>query len=203
MNRKQQYHDDAFDFTGNSKHILVQDGFAMTMDDTFAFYGGKRSTIEDVVVKGFVNYTYTSALAIGYGGAPNIQHLRFEDVHFVSNQNKFAVWIQLSPAYFVGKGYTVGREMPANGIALNDFKFINTTFGTTAGISTSTAERSVTNFVFENCIFGDASRPGLMMGKGVGPILFKHDTMDGKALLSVEQLRRDGNEVDVPVKFEP
>jgi hypothetical protein len=41
VNRKQQYHDDAFDFTGNSKHILVEDSFAMTMDDTFAFYGGK------------------------------------------------------------------------------------------------------------------------------------------------------------------
>lgn len=78
MNRKQQYHDDAYDFTGNSKHILVQDGFAMTMDDTFAFYGGKRARLEDVVVRGFANYTYTSALAIGYGGAPNIQHLRFE-----------------------------------------------------------------------------------------------------------------------------
>ena len=121
VNRKQQYHDDAFDFTGNSKHILVQDGFAMTMDDTFAFYGGKRSTVEDVVVKGFVNYTYTSALAIGYGGAPNIKHLRFEDVHFVTNQNKFAVWIQLTPAYFIGKGYTSGLKS-SEGITLDDFK---------------------------------------------------------------------------------
>jgi hypothetical protein len=42
-----------------------------------------------------------------------------------------------------------------------------------------------------------------MMGKGVAPILFKHDTMGGKALRTVEQLRQDGNEVDVPVKFEP
>ena len=40
VNRKQQYHDDAYDITGNSKHILIQDSFAMTMDDGFAFYGG-------------------------------------------------------------------------------------------------------------------------------------------------------------------
>src|ERR1019366_8957723 len=39
VNRKQQYHDDAYDFSGSS-HILIEDGFAMTMDDTFALYGG-------------------------------------------------------------------------------------------------------------------------------------------------------------------
>jgi hypothetical protein len=203
VNRKQQYHDDAFDITGNSKHILIQDSFAMTMDDGFAFYGGPRSTVEDVTVKNFVDYSYTAAVAIGYGGAPNIQHLRFENVQFVTNQNKFAVWIQLSPAYFIGKGYTSGVKW-SNGVALNDFKFINTTFGDDGGhIYIDGGNDQLTNFVFENCTFGDASRPGLMMGKGVAPILFKHDTMDGKALRTVEQLRQDGNEVDVPVKFEP
>jgi hypothetical protein len=39
--------------------------------------------------------------------------------------------------------------------------------------------------------------------KGVAPVLFKHDTMEGKPLRSVEQMRQDGNEVDVPLKFEP
>lgn len=104
----------------------------MTMDDGFAFCGGVRSTVEDVTVKNFVDYSYTSALAIGYGGAPNIRHLRFENVEFVSNQNKFAVWIQLSPAYFAGKGYTSGARW-SNGIALDDCKFINATFGDDGG----------------------------------------------------------------------
>ena len=40
ISRKQQYHDDAYDLTGGSKHILIENGFAMTMDDAFAFYGG-------------------------------------------------------------------------------------------------------------------------------------------------------------------
>ena len=36
VNRKQQYHDDAYDFSASS-HILIEDGFAMTMDDTGLF----------------------------------------------------------------------------------------------------------------------------------------------------------------------
>jgi hypothetical protein len=200
VNRKQQYHDDAYDFAGNDKHILIQDGFAMTMDDTFAFYGGKRSTVKDVTVKGFVNYTYTSALAIGYGGAPNMEHVRFEDVHFVSDQNKFAVWIQLSSAYFTGKGYSSGARA-SDGITLDDFKFVNSTFENDGGhIYIDGGKDPLTNFVFENCTFGRPTRPGILMGTSVGPILFKNDKMNGEMLRSVDQLKRDGFEVYVPVK---
>jgi len=203
VNRKQQYHDDAFDFTGSSRHIRVESSFAMTMDDTFAFYGGKNSTIEDVVVKDFVNYTYTSALAIGYGGAPNIRHLLFDDVQFVTNQNKFAVWIQLTPAYFTGKGYTSGARSSDN-IALDDFRFVNTTFENDGGpIYIDGGKAPLTNFVFENCTFYKATRPGEMMGSNVAPILFRHVIMDGKVLRNEGQLKRAGYEVYVPVKFEP
>jgi hypothetical protein len=203
VNRKQQYHDDAYDFTGNSKHILIQDGFAMTMDDTFAFYGGKRSTVEDVVVKGFVVYSYTASIAIGYGGAPNIHHLHFDDVHFVANQNKFAVWIQLTPAYFTGKGYTSGARS-SDDITLDDFKFVNTTFENDGGhIYIDGGKAPLTNFVFENCVFGKATRPGELMGTNVAPILFKNVKMDGQLLRNADQLKRDGYEVYVPVKFEP
>jgi len=203
VNRKQQYHDDAYDFAGTNKHILVQDGFAMTMDDTFAFYGGKNSTQQDVVVKGFVNYTYTSALAIGYGGAPNIQHLRFEDVHFVANQNKFAIWIQLTPAYFTGKGYTAGQKSSDN-IALDDFRFVNSTFENDGGhIYIDGGKAPLTNFVFENCTFGKPTRPGLMMGTNVAPILFKNVRMNGEAIRNEDELKKQGFELLVPVKFEP
>jgi hypothetical protein len=203
VNRKQQYHDDAFDFTGNSKHLLVENSFAMTMDDTFAFYGGKRSTVEDVVVKNFVNYTYTSALAIGYGGAPNIRHLRFEDVHFVANQNKFAIWIQLSPAYFTGKGYTSGARS-SDDIALDDFRFVNTTFENDGGhIYIDGGKAPLTNFVFDHCTFGKATRPGELMGANVAPIVFRSVTMNGVAIHNVSQLKRAGYEVYTPVKFEP
>ncbi len=203
VNRKQQYHDDAYDFTGNSKHILIQDGFAMTMDDTFAFYGGKRATVEDIVVKGFVVYSYTASIAIGYGGAPNIPHLHFEDVHFVANQNKFAVWIQLTPAYFTGKGYTSGARS-SNDITLDDFKFVNTTFENDGGhIYIDGGKAPLTNFAFENCTFGKATRPGELMGTNVAPIVFKNVKMDGQLLRNADQLKRNGYEVYVPVKFEP
>jgi hypothetical protein len=203
VNRKQQYHDDAFDLTGNSRHILVQDSFAMTMDDTFAFYGGPRATVEDVVVKGFVNYGYTSALAIGYGGAPNIRHLRFDDVHFVSNQNKFAIWIQLTPAYFVGKGYTAGARS-SDDIFLDDFKFVNSTFENGGGhVYIDGGKAPLTNFIFENCTFGKPTRPGELMGTNVAPILFKNVMMNQEVVRNVDQLERDGYELHVTVQFEP
>jgi hypothetical protein len=203
VNRKQQYHDDAFDITGNSRHIVIQDSFAMTMDDTFAFYGGPNATVEDVEVKGFVNYTYTSALAIGYGGAPNIRRLRFDDVHFVSNQNKFAIWIQLTPAYFVGKGYTAGARSSDN-IFLDDFRFVNSTFENDGGhIYIDGGKAPLTHFVFENCTFGKPTRPGELMGTNVAPIVFKNVRMNGDLLRDAGQLKRDSYEVYVPVQFEP
>lgn len=154
-------------------------------------------------MKGFVNYTYTSSLAIGYGSAPAVRHLRFEDVHFVTNQNKFAVWIQLTPAYFTGKGYTSGQKS-SEGIVLDDFKFVNTTFGDDGGhIYIDGGKDPVTNFVFENCNFGKATRPGMLMGTSVGPILFKHDTMNGDVVRSADQLKRDDYEIFVPVRFQP
>jgi len=53
VNRKRQHHDDIYDLTGSSKHILIEDGFAMGMDDTWALYGNRNATngLEDIVVK--------------------------------------------------------------------------------------------------------------------------------------------------------
>ena len=209
VNRKQQYHDDAYDFSGSS-HILIEDGFAMTMDDTFALYGGGGGRsggvargIEDLVVKGFVNYTYTSALAIGYGSAPAVKHVRFEDVHFVSTHNKFAVWIQLTPAYFIGRGYSSGSR-PSRNAALDDFRFVNCSFENDGGhIYIDGGENALTNFVFENCTFYKTTKPSLLMGKSVGPVLFKNVKINGAAIRNAEQMKRAGVDLSVPVKFEP
>jgi len=209
VGRKQQYHDDAYDF-GGSKHILIEDGFAMTMDDTWAFYGGRDprtgevSGVEDFVVKGFVNYTYTAGIAIGYGGAPPIKHLRFEDVHFVTNHNKYAIWIQLTPAYFSGRGYSSGTKFSKNAV-LDDFRFVNCSFENDGGhVYIDGGEQPLTNFVFENCNFYfAATRPGMLMGKGVGPVLFKNVKVKGAVIRNAEDLERAGFDVLVPVKFEP
>lgn len=54
VSRKQQYHDDAYDFSA-SKHILIEDRSAMTMDGTGAFYRGRDArTGEDQGVEDFV-----------------------------------------------------------------------------------------------------------------------------------------------------
>jgi hypothetical protein len=209
VNRKQQYHDDAYDFTSGTSHILIEDGFAMTMDDTWAFYGGRdprtgaARRIEDFVVKGFVNYSYTCSLAMGYGGAPPVKHLRLDDAHFVANHNKFAIWIQLTPAYFTGRGYSAGSR-PSPGAALDDFRFLNCTFENDGGhIYIDGGEAPVTNFVFENCTFHRPFKPGKITGKNVGPILFKNVTMNGAVVRNAENLARAGLDISVPAKFEP
>ncbi len=208
LNRKQQYHDDAYDFRG-SRHIRIENGFAMSVDDTFALYGGgggrggASSGIEDFVVKGFVNYGYTSSLVLGYGSAPPTRHVRLEDVHFVATHNKFAIWIQLTPAYFTGRGYSSGAR-PSRGTVLDDFRFVNCTFENDGGhIYIDGGDLPVTNFVFENCIFHRPFKPGKITGENVGPILFKHVRMNGAVVLSAEDLARAGLDVSVPVRFEP
>ncbi|MGD0572351.1 MAG: glycosyl hydrolase family 28-related protein [Sedimentisphaerales bacterium] len=208
VNRKQQYHDDAYDFS-SSRHILIENGFAMTMDDTWAFYGGRGTWtnppqgIEDFVVKGFVNYSYTSSLVLGYGGAPPVKHLRLEDAQFIANHNKFAIWIQLTPAYFTGRGYSSGARFSPNA-ALDDFRFINCSFENDGGhIYIDGGDLPLTNFVFENCVFYKTTKPSLMMGKNVAPVVFKNVKIDGAVILNAEQLKRAGFDLSVPVKFEP
>jgi len=206
VNRKQQYHDDAYDFSSSS-HIRIEDGFAMTMDDTWAFYGGRTGTdkgVEDIVVKGFVNYTYTAGIAIGYGAAPPIKGLRFEDVHFVANHNKYAIWIQLTPAYFTGRGYISGTRY-SRSANLDDFRFVNCTFENDGGhVYIDGGEQSLTNFAFENCTFyAKPTRPSMLMGQNVAPILFKNVKINGEEIKNVEQLKQVNFDLSVPVKFEP
>ena len=200
INRKQQYHDDAYDLTGGSKHILIENGFAMTMDDTFALYGGAGASLEDVVVKGFVNYGFTSALVLGYGSIPAVRHVRFEDVNFIATQNKFAVWIQFTPAYFTGLGYPTRASSRQ---ALDDFHFIDCTWEHDGGqIYIDGGDSPLTNFVFENCTFHTPSRPAKITGTNIAPILFKNVKLNATLVRSVDQLTRAGWEISVPMKFE-
>jgi hypothetical protein len=180
----------------------------MTMDDTWALYRGTDPQtgaargIEDFVVKGFVNYSYTASLAIGYGGAPAVKHLRFEDVNFVANHNKFAVWIQLTPAYFTGRGYSSGAKFSRNA-PLDDFRFVNCTFENDGGqIYIDGGVLPLTDFVFENCTFYKTTKPSLLMGQHVGPVLFKNVQINGAVIRNAEQLMRAGVDLSVPVKFE-
>lgn len=208
VNRKQQYHDDAYDFR-SSRHIRIEDGFAMITDDTWAFYGGRDGgtnaprDVEDIVVKGFVNYTYTAGIAIGYGGAPPIKDLRFEDVHFVANHNKYAIWIQLTPAYFSGRGYASGTRFSRNAV-LDNFKFINCTFENDGGhIYIDGGEQSLTNFLFENCTFyAKPTRPSMLMGQNFGPVVFKNAKFNGEVVRDADDLKQAGFDLSVPVKFE-
>ena len=205
VNRKRQHHDDIYDLTGTSKHILIEDGFAMGMDDTWALYGSRDASagLEDIVVKGFVNYTYDTGVGTGYGGGASVKHMRFEDVHFVSNTVDYAIWFQLSPRYWTGRAYPEGRGI-AKAYPSDDVRFVNCTFESDGGhIWIDAGESPLTNFVFENCTFYRPTRPSLLTGKNVGPILFKNVKIGGTVIRNIDQLKRAGFDVSVPVKFEP
>ena len=205
VNRKRQHHDDVYDLTGSSKHILIENGFAMAMDDTWALYGGRdaSSGLEDIVVKGFVNYTYDTGVGTGYGGGASIRHMRFEDVHFVSNTVDYAIWFQLTPRYWTGRAYPEGRGI-GKPLPIDDVRFVDCSFETDGGyIWIDAGDWPLTNFVFENCTFYRATRTGLITGKNVGPMLFKNVNINGVAIRNLDQLKRAGFEVTVPVKFEP
>lgn len=77
----------------------------------------------------------------------------------------------------------------------HDFRFVNCTFESDGGhIYIDGGDRALTNWVFENCTFYKADRPGKMLGKNV--------RMNGVLIQNVNQLRQAGYEVSIPVKFE-
>jgi hypothetical protein len=89
-------------------------------------------------------------------------------------------------------------------VPLDDFRFTNCTFENDGGyIYIDGGEAPLTNFVFENWIFYKATRPGLIMGKNVAPILFKNVKINGAVIRNADQLARAGFELSVPVKVEP
>jgi hypothetical protein len=152
------------------------------------------------VVKNFVDYGYTSALVLGYGGIPAAKHVRFEDVNFISTQNKFAIWIQFTPAYFTGRGYPTRASSKQ---ALDDFHFINCTFEHDGGqIYIDGGDSPLTNFVFENCTFYTPSRPAKITGTNIAPIVFKNVKLNDTLVRSVDQLTRAGWEISAPMRFE-
>ena len=207
VNRKRQHHDDLYDLTGSSKHIVIEEGFAMGMDDTFALYGNRSTTgagLEDIVVKGFVNYTYDSGVTTGYGNPASMKHVRFEDVHFVSNTVDYAVWFSHTPKFWTGRGYPEGRGIgkPA---PTDDVRFVNCSFETDGGyIYIDAGDSPFTNLVFENCTMYTATHPSMISGKNVGPVLFKNLKINGVVIRNIKQLRQAGAgfDISVPVKFE-
>ena len=81
-----------------------------------------------------------------------------------------------TPAYFVGRGYPTG----ARGNPLDDFQFVHCSFESDGGqIYIDGGNEPLTNFVFENCTFYKPSKPGLIMGSQVAPVLFKNVKING------------------------
>ena len=206
VNRKRQHHDDIYDLTGSSKHILIEDGFAMGMDDTWALYGEQRR----------------HRRPRGYRGEGICElHLRYRRGHRVWRRrcpsstcasrtctSSATRWItpsgfSLRPAYWTGRAYPEGRGI-AKPFPSDDVRFVNCTFENDGGhIWIDAGESPLTNFVFENCTFYRATRPSLLTGKNVGPILFKNVKIGGTVIRNIDQLKRAGFDVSVPVKFEP
>jgi hypothetical protein len=97
----------------------------------------------------------------------------------------------------------IWRQCGAKPIPSDDVRFVNCTFENDGGhIWIDAGDSFLTNFAFENCTFYHPTRPSLLAGKNVGPVLFKNVRIGGAAIRNVDQLRRAGFEVSVPVKFE-
>ena len=137
ISRKKQYHDDAYDLTGGSKHILIENGFAMTMDDAFAFYGGAGAGLEDVVVKGF------RGLRLHLGFGPRVwlypggqaRALRGRELRFDPEQVRHLDSIHARLLYRTGVSHKSEQQA-----AVGRFPLHRTARGSmTAGRSTSTA----------------------------------------------------------------
>jgi hypothetical protein len=107
------------------------------------------------------------------------------------------------PAYFSGRGYSAGAKFSGDA-ALDDFRFVNCSFENDGGhIYIDGGENPLTGFACENCTFYRATKPSLLMGKSVSPVLFKNVTVNGEVIRNAEQLELSGFHLSVPVKFEP
>jgi len=68
-----------------------------------------------------VNYTYDTGVAPGYGGGASVKHMRSKMYTSVANTVDYAIWFQLSPRYWTGRGYPEGRGV-ANSYSSDDVK---------------------------------------------------------------------------------
>ena len=139
------------------------------------------------MVKGFVNYTYDTGVGTGYGGGASVKHMRFEDVHFVSNTVDYAIWFQLTPRYWTGRGYPEGRGI-AKPIPIDDVRFVNCTFENDGGhIWIDGGDSPLTNFVFENCTFyhADPAQPDGGEERRSDPVQERQDQRNGDPECSI------------------
>jgi len=202
INRKLQYNEDVYDFDC-SRHMRVENGFALTMDDFFAIkgtWGTEGAPIEDIVVKGFVGYGFDSGLAIGYEKREcrfqYVRGVRLEDVHFVSNQVDYAIWIAFT------RNPPTGYQRDEINKPLEDFKFVHCTFEEGGAIYISGGESPLKDFLFENCVIYDQIRPSVLNGKFFSPV-FKNLRVRGQLIGSAEEFNKAATiDIGVPVKFE-
>jgi hypothetical protein len=201
INRKLQYNEDVYDFDC-SRHCRVENGFALTMDDFFALkgtWGTEGRPVEDIVIKGFVGYGFDSGLAVGYEKREckfsRISRVLLEDVHFVSNQVDYAIWIAFT------RNPPTGYQKDEVDRSLEDFRFARCTFEEAGAIYISGGAAPLKDFVFEDCVIYDQIRPSVLNGNNFSPV-FKNLRVKDKLILSAEELKRVADfDVAVPAKF--
>lgn len=109
----------------------------------------------------------------------------------------------MTPAYFTGRGYSAGSR-PSRNAPLDDFRFVNCTFENDGGaVYIDGGNLPLTKFAFEGCTFYKPSKPGLIMGQQVAPVLFKNVKVNGARIENTEQLKGAGFDLSVPVRVEP
>ena len=186
VNRKQQYHDDAYDFSGSS-HILIEDGFAMTMDDTWALYRARIPDGRSPGHRGFRRERICQLLLYLLAGPriwrrPGRQAPAPGGRAFRRQPQQVRHLDSADARVFYGAGVFRGRQFSRNA-PLDDFQFVNCTFENDGGqVYIDGGDYPLTNFVFENCTFYKTTKPSLIMGKNVAPVLFKNVKVNGAVI---------------------
>jgi hypothetical protein len=207
INRKTRYWEDIYDID-ISRHVLIENGFALSMDDMWAIKGtvkGNLKTNEDITIRGFLVYGFDSGLAIGYANEELwytlAKDVTLEDIHFVSTMVDWGVFISYELG--VGEAWEPMDTVPA----LENFTFKNIWFEDGGTFLIATGKSKVKNFKFENIhvLNADEGYKGILRGDFVDSMSFTGFTHKGVPVTNIGELSKVGAGIDVccPVKFIP
>jgi len=207
LNRKSDYWEDIYDID-ISRHVLIENGFALSMDDMWAFKGtvpDQRKPMHDIKIRKFVAYGFDSGLAIGYNnretGFAYIRDVVFEDVHIVSALVDWGFHI----TYEKGVGEAWKEIEPQ--APLENWRFKDISFEDGGTLLIAGGDALIRNFSFEEVRFYNtaAGYKGILRGNHVENMTFEGVVSNGVHITDLEAFAQIGSGIDLccPIEMLP